>query len=208
MKKSANNSRISSNTSCGVNNISRMKLLVLAGPSGCGKTTIAKAILKRFSDIVFSVSATTRPKRETETDSADYYFIRKDDFLSRINRGELIEWEEIYGDYYGSLRSEVDRAFSSGKSILFDVDVKGALSIKQKYRTDAVLIFVMPPSIEVLIERLRNRKTESEETFKRRIDRVRMELTYSDKFDYRVLNDGLEAAVEEVSGIVKKEIEA
>jgi guanylate kinase len=184
----------------------QLKLFVLAGPSGCGKTTIAKSILQKYSNIVFSISATTREMRTTETNAKDYYFIQRTEFEEKIKQGELIEWEEIYGDYYGSLKSEVDNAFAGGKPILFDVDVKGALSIKNKYGNNAKLIFIMPPSIEKLIDRLRNRKTESEETFKRRMERVKMEMSFAQDFDYRVINDLLEKAIEEVSGIVQKEI--
>jgi guanylate kinase len=184
----------------------QLKLFVLAGPSGCGKTTIAKSILQKYSNIVFSISATTREMRTTETNAKDYYFIQRTEFEEKIKQGELIEWEEIYGDYYGSLKSEVDNAFAGGKSILFDVDVKGALSIKNKYGNNAKLIFIMPPSIEKLIDRLRNRKTESEETLKRRMKRVKMEMSFAQDFDYRVINDLLEKAIEEVSGIVQKEI--
>ncbi|MBI5021507.1 MAG: guanylate kinase [Ignavibacteriales bacterium] len=185
----------------------QLKLFVLAGPSGCGKTTIAKSILQKFPNTVFSISATTREMRSTETNAKDYYFIKRAEFEEKIKLNELIEWEEIYGDYYGSLKSEVDNAFANGKSIIFDVDVKGALSIKSKYGNNAKLIFIMPPSIEKLIERLRNRKTESEETFRRRMERVKMEMTFAPDFDYRVVNDLLEKAIEEVSGIVQKEIE-
>jgi guanylate kinase len=184
----------------------QLKLFVLAGPSGCGKTTIAKSILQKYSNIVFSISATTRKMRTTETNAKDYYFIQRTEFEEKIKQGELIEWEEIYGDYYGSLKSEVDKAFEGGKSILFDVDVKGALSIKNKYGNNAKLIFITPPSIEKLIDRLRNRKTESEETFKRRMERVKMEMSFAQDFDYRVINDLLEKAIEEVGGIVQKEI--
>ncbi|MBA4311962.1 MAG: guanylate kinase [Chlorobiaceae bacterium] len=184
----------------------QLKLFVLAGPSGCGKTTIAKSILQKFSNIVFSISATTREMRSAETNAKDYYFIQRAEFEEKIKQGELIEWEEIYGDYYGSLKSEVDKAFAVGKSILFDVDVKGALSIKNRYSNNAKLIFIIPPSIEKLIDRLRNRKTESEETFKRRMERVKMEMSFAPDFDYRVINDSLEKAIEEVSVIIQKEI--
>lgn len=156
--------------------------------------------------MLFSVSATTREKRSAEIDGKDYYFISVQEFENRINKGELIEWENIYGDYYGSLKSEVDRAFSSGNSILFDVDVKGALSIKKKYSTDAVLIFIKPPSIDKLRERLKNRKTESEETFAKRMHRVEMELEQSKYFNYVVVNDLLDDAVGNVDQIIRNEI--
>jgi len=184
------------------------KLIVISGPSGCGKTSIARKILQRHPDMLFSVSATTRPKRSVEVDGRDYFFLTKDEFEEKIRQGELVEWELIYGDYYGSLKSEIDRALFSGRSMLFDVDVKGALSIKRKYPTDCVLVFVNPPSLEVLTERLRNRKTESEETLCRRIERVTMELERAREFDSCVVNDVLENAVAQVDAIVRHALDA
>jgi len=182
------------------------KLFVVAGPSGCGKTTIAQAILKKHPDIIFSVSATTRNRRSTEIDGKDYYFIPAPEFEEKIQCGDLIEWENIYGDYYGSLKSEVDKAYAKGRSILFDVDVNGALSIKNKYGKESVLIFIKPPSIEKLTERLRNRKTESEESFIRRMERVAMELSRANEFDHIVVNDELEKAIDAVDSVIQKEI--
>ncbi|MBI4810726.1 MAG: AAA family ATPase, partial [Ignavibacteriales bacterium] len=118
-------------------NMSRIKLIVISGPSGCGKTTIAREILKRHPELMFSVSATTRTKRESEIDGRDYFFINAQEFKEKIQRDELVEWEQIYSDYYGSLKSEVDKAFATGKYMLFDVDVKGALSIKRKYSSES-----------------------------------------------------------------------
>lgn len=178
-------------------------LFAVAGPSGCGKTTIAREIMRRHPQILFSVSATTRPKRAVETDGKDYFFLPKREFEERIARGELVEWEEIYGDYYGTLKSEVDRAIGSGTPMLFDVDVKGALSIRKKYPLNALLIFIKPPSLEILIERLRNRKTETPESFARRIERVTMELGMADQFDAAIVNDILETAWDEADAIVK-----
>jgi guanylate kinase len=178
-------------------------LFAVAGPSGCGKTTIAREIMRRHPQILFSVSATTRPKRAVETDGKDYFFLPKHEFEERIARGELVEWEEIYGDYYGTLKSEVDRAIGSGTPMLFDVDVKGALSIRKKYPLNALLIFIKPPSLEILIERLRNRKTETPETFARRIERVTMELGMAGQFDVAIVNDILETAWNEADAIVK-----
>jgi len=181
----------------------RSKLIVIAGPSGCGKTTIAKAILQNCSDIVFSVSATTRIKRNVEIDGRDYFFISREEFEEKIRRDELIEWEQIYGDYYGSLKREVDNAFRAGKSILFDVDVMGALSVKKKYPADAVSLFIKPPSLELLMERLKNRHTETPESFARRLERVTMEMNLADDFDYCVVNDDLDSAIASVDAIIK-----
>jgi guanylate kinase len=186
--------------------MSSPKLFVVAGPSGCGKTTIAGEILRRHPEITFSVSATTRPKRQGEIDGKDYYFTTKKDFEAKIKRGDLIEWENIYGEYYGTLKSEVDRAAKNGHPILFDVDVKGALSIKSKYNDRAVIIFIKPPSIEVLLDRLRKRRTETPEELTRRSERFKMELERSKDFDHCVVNDVLETAVTDVDDIISKYI--
>lgn len=178
------------------------KLVVVSAPSGAGKTTIVKAILEKYPSMLFSVSAATRVRRKTEVDGKDYFFLSRQEFERRIRAGELVEWEEIYGNLYGTLKSEVDKALSSGKAILFDIDVKGGLSIKRTYPDDSVLIFIKPPSIEILEARLRGRKTEDETTFKRRMDRVAMELGLASQFDYQVVNDDLQTAIAEVDKLV------
>lgn len=183
--------------------MSRGHLIVVSAPSGSGKTTIVKAILAKYPSMLFSVSATTRPKRETETDGKDYFFLPRDEFERRIQAGELVEWEEIYGNFYGTLKSEVEKVLASGKSMLFDIDVKGGLSIKKKYPSDALLIFIRPPSIEVLEARLSNRKTEDDETFKRRMARVAMEMSVAGQFDHQVVNDDLQAAIAEVDKLIR-----
>lgn len=182
--------------------MSRGKLIVVSAPSGAGKTTIVKALLAKYPSMLFSVSATTRPKRDSEVDGQDYFFLKRDDFDRRIAAGELVEWEQIYENLYGTLKSEVDKALSSGKTMLFDIDVKGGLSIKRMYPADSVIIFIKPPSIEILRNRLLNRKTEDEATFKRRMDRVAMELGMASQFDYQVVNDNLDKAIAEVDQVV------
>ena len=182
--------------------MSRGNLIVVSAPSGAGKTTIVKAILAKYPSMLFSVSATTRPKRDVEVDGKDYFFLQRPEFDRRIAAGELVEWEEIYGNLYGTLKTEVDKALSSGRTMLFDIDVKGGLSIKRLYPDDSVIIFIKPPSIEVLRARLRDRKTEDDATFKRRMDRVAMELGMAHQFDYRVVNDNLEQAIAEVDKLV------
>lgn len=154
--------------------------------------------------MVFSVSATTRPIRAGEVHGRDYFFLTKDDFKRRIDLGDLVEWEEIYTNYYGTLKSEIDRALQQGRLMLFDVDVKGALSIKKKY-PQAVLIFVEPPSPEELQKRLENRKTEDAATISRRMARVPMELAAGKEFDFRVVNDDLQRAIDEVTSIIRKQ---
>jgi guanylate kinase len=177
------------------------KLIVVSAPSGAGKTTIAQAILRKYTTTQFSVSATTRSKRENETHGKDYFFITKEEFERKIQQGDFVEWEIIYGNYYGTLKSEVERITSSGYNMVFDVDVKGALSIKKQY-PDAVLIFIQPPSIETLRERLRNRRTENPEVIERRMQRAAMEMEQAQFFDYVVVNDNLQKAIEAVNEIV------
>lgn len=178
------------------------KLIVISAPSGCGKTTIVREILKIHPEMNFSISATTRPKRENEIDGKDYYFITKDEFEKRIKENGLVEWQKIYDDYYGTLAEEVEKSLKANKSIIFDIDVLGALSIKKRYTDDSVIIFIDVPSFEVLKERLRNRKTENDETFKKRLDRVEMEMKQKKNFDYTVVNDDLQKAVERVNEII------
>jgi guanylate kinase len=179
------------------------KLIVIAAPSGCGKTTIAKAILMKYPAMLFSVSATTRPIRDGEINGKDYFFLTKAEFEERIRIGDLVEWEEIYGNYYGTLKSEIDRALQQGYGMLFDVDVKGALSIRQHFPNDSVLIFINPPSFEILKKRLEDRNTENPDTLKRRLERVPMEMEQGRQFDFQVINDDLQKAVNEVDEIVR-----
>ncbi len=181
----------------------RGALFVLSAPSGGGKSTIARAILRRFPGMLFSVSATTRKKREGEQDGREYFFLTREDFQRRIESGDLVEWEEIYGDYYGTLRTEIERAVGGGKDMLFDIDVKGGLAIKRQF-AEAVLIFLAPPSESALRERLARRKTESPETLARRMERVPLELKEGSRFDYQVINDDLRRAKEEVFSIIRK----
>lgn len=187
--------------------MSRGKLIVVSAPSGAGKTTIVKAILAKYPSLLFSVSATTRPIRAGEVDGRDYFFLQREEFERRIKAGQLVEWEEIYGNLYGTLKSEVDKALSAGKTMLFDIDVRGVLSIKRHYQNDTVVIFIRPPSVEVLRSRLLNRKTEDEATMKRRLDRVTMELETGNQFDYQVINDDLQTALREVDQIIAKHTE-
>ncbi len=182
------------------------KLFVVSAPSGGGKTTIVKAVLERHPDFEFSVSATTRTKRATEEEGKDYFFLPKEQFEQLIREKALVEHEEIYGNYYGTLKREVDRALLAGKCMVFDVDVHGGLSIKKLYGNKAVLMFIEPPSIQVLESRLRNRKTEDEETFRRRMARVASELENGKQFDYRIVNDTLARAIDEVDKIITRQL--
>jgi len=175
--------------------------VVISAPSGAGKTTIAHAILRAHPTLRFSVSATTRPIRDGEKEGRDYFFLSNDEFRRRIDAGEFVEWEEIYGNYYGTLRQEVDRALEQGQHILFDVDVKGGLSIRKQY-PESLLVFIRPPSPEALDDRLRNRKTESETSVSLRLARVPLEMELGKAFDYQVINDDLEHAIAQVDSIV------
>jgi guanylate kinase len=180
------------------------KLIVISAPSGTGKTSVIKEILKLNQDkLIFSVSATTRPKRANEIDGVDYYFLTEDEFKKKIENDEFIEWERIYDYYYGTLKSEIERARKLGKNILFELDVNGSLKLKKLY-PNAHLIFIVPPSIEELENRLRKRNTETPETLKKRIERAKMELEKAKYFDYEVKNYELENAIEEVNEIIQK----
>jgi guanylate kinase len=183
----------------------RGRIVVVAAPSGSGKTSIASEILRRHPSLRFSVSATTRPKRPTETDGKDYFFLARAEFEKRIAAGAFVEWESIYGNLYGTLKSEVDAALAQGTHLIFDVDVKGALSIKRAY-PEACLIFIRPPSIAVLEQRLRARLTEDAETLRQRMERVPMELDQAGLFDHQVVNDVLSDATDEVDTIVKQHV--
>lgn len=178
------------------------RLVVISAPSGSGKTTIAREIMKRNTDLAFSVSATTRKKRAGEVEGKDYYFLDEGEFSRKVAAGEFVEWEEVYGDRYGTLKSEVERLLQEGRAILFDVDVKGALSIKRRF-PDALLLFIAPPGIASLRERLRARHTEDSNTIERRLARVPMELEAANQFDHRVVNDNLQDAIEEVQQLVR-----
>jgi guanylate kinase len=182
-------------------------LFVFSAPSGSGKTSVVKEILKAYPEFMFSISATTRKNRKNEVDKKDYFFITKEDFEGKIKNDEFVEYELIYdNNYYGTLKSEVDKCLEAGKCMVFDMDVKGALSIKRIYKEKAVLIFVNPPSKSAIIQRLKLRATESQEDLDKRIARIDFEMTLKDKFDFVVNNDKLSVAVEESKIIINKHI--
>lgn len=176
----------------------KRKAILFSAPSGSGKTTIIKQLMRYFDCFEFSISATSRQPRTGERDGIDYYFLSPDTFDARVKNDEFLEWEEVYANTrYGTLKSEIDRICGNGKVIVFDVDVNGGLNIKRFFGDDALAIFVMPPSIEVLEQRLRGRGTESEESIMKRLGRSAKELEESPKFDVTIVNDDLTRAVDE-----------
>ncbi len=178
-------------------------LIVISAPSGAGKTTITKRILEQHpSDLIFSISATTRAKRPGERDGVDYYFLSRKEFEDLIKHNGLIEYEEIFGNYYGTPVEEIDRARDLGKRLLFDIDVKGGLSIRKKFPEESQLIFIAPPTMEILRERLTSRKTEPPEVIQRRLDRASMEMQMAEQYDHRVINDDLDQAIGEVEKLI------
>jgi guanylate kinase len=176
---------------------------VISAPSGAGKTTIIKELFKSMPNLAFSVSATTRNKRENETEGRDYYFLSSEEFKKKIDRGEFAEFEEVHGNYYGTLKSEIGKFVDGGKHLIFDVDVMGALSIKKLYPS-SVLIFIDVP-VEELMRRLKNRKTENDEQIEKRASRIMLEIEMKDKFDHIVDNSkGLDEAVDNAKKIIEK----
>lgn len=172
------------------------KVVIFCAPSGSGKTTIVKHLLSVDNRLAFSVSACTRNKRANEEHGKDYYFLSHEEFKQRIANNEFLEYEEVYGgNFYGTLKSEVDRIWAMGKAVIFDVDVEGGLNIKKHFGDKALAVFVKPPSVEVLEQRLRYRSTETEETLRVRIDKAVHELQYENKFEYVLLNENLEEAL-------------
>lgn len=172
------------------------KLIVFSAPSGSGKTTIVHHLLSHPElKLDFSISATSRPARGQEQNGKDYYFISTDEFKSHIKNNDFVEWEEVYtNNFYGTLKSEINRIWSNGQHVIFDIDVKGGLNIKQQFPTQTLAIFVQPPSIEEMEARLRNRQTDSEEKIKERVAKASKEMVFAKDFDLILLNDDLETA--------------
>jgi guanylate kinase len=180
------------------------KLIVFSAPSGTGKSTIAKLVLERLPEVKFSVSATTRQKRAGEQEGVSYYFLKKEDFEEKISTGGFIEHEFFFGNHYGTLLDKTVEIIDAGTHILLDLDVKGALNLKRLFPDNSLLLFLKPPSIEVLEERLKGRASEDEESLKERLERARLELTYADRFDEVIVNDNLIKTVETVTALISK----
>ena len=187
---------------------SKGKLIIFSAPSGSGKTTLVKHLMQHVDNLSFSISATSRKKRGSEINGKDYYFLTASEFRQKIENEEFVEWEEVYDDkYYGTLKSEVERIINTGQNVVFDVDVVGGVNIKKLYVNNALAIFVMPPSIEILKKRLEGRGTDNESDIKSRIDKAEYELTFANKFDKVIINDNLEKAQNETVEIIEEFID-
>jgi len=185
------------------------KLIVISAPSGAGKTSIVHQLLKDIPELSFSVSASSRERRENEVHGKDYYFLGVEGFHKKIKEDAFLEWEQVYeNQYYGTLKSEIERILSEGKTVIFDVDVVGGLNIKKQYPKECLSIFIMPPSIEVLAERLIGRRSESDESVKKRLDKAEEEISKNKQFDTIILNDDFEIACEQTKEIITNFINA
>ncbi len=184
------------------------KMVIFSAPSGAGKTTIVKRLLKHALNLEFSISACTRGKRMKEIDGKDYYFLTVNNFKEKIRNNDFIEWEEVYPDhFYGTLKSEVYRIWEKGKHVIFDVDVVGGLNIKKQFGTQALSLFVEPPSIEELKKRLINRSEDSEENIQKRVAKAEQEMTYAEQFDIVIINKNIDVATNEAITVVSNFLE-
>lgn len=185
-------------------NSEKGKVLIFTAPSGSGKTTIVRHLLKKYAFLGFSVSATTRDKRSHETEGKDYYFLNHEAFSLKIREKAFVEWEEVYSNqYYGTLKSEITRVWEEGKHIVFDIEVKGATNIKKIYGEDALAVFIKVPTLQQLVKRLKARKTETDASLRKRIKRIKKELTFEKSFDVVLINDVLEDTLINAERIVK-----
>ncbi|MBO5216122.1 MAG: guanylate kinase [Alistipes sp.] len=180
------------------------KLIIFSAPSGSGKTTIVRQLLSRLPQLEFSISATSRQPRGTEQNGVDYFFLSQEEFHERVSAGEFVEWEEVYnGTCYGTLRSEIERIWQKGNTIIFDVDVMGGINLKRIFGEQACSIFIMPPSIQELEKRLIGRATDAPEVIAKRVAKAEFELSKSTEFDHVVINDDLTVAVEQTHNIIQ-----
>ncbi len=181
------------------------KMIIFSAPSGSGKTTLVRHILKTFpEEIEFSISATSRPKRGVEENGKDYHYLSVEEFKNKVANNEFLEWEEVYaGTHYGTLKSEVEKIWAKGKAVIFDIDVEGGLNLKNQFKEDSLGIFVMPPSIKILEERLHSRSTDSKESIARRVEKAEKELKTAELFDVFILNEHLPVACAKAEELVK-----
>tara|TARA_B100000767_G_C19739187_1_gene525346 strand:+ start:1127 stop:1711 length:585 start_codon:yes stop_codon:yes gene_type:complete len=186
-------------------NLKQGKVIIFSAPSGAGKTTIVRALLDKNSELSFSISACSRDPRGQELNGKDYHFIGIEAFRSKIKNNEFAEWEEVYENhFYGTLNSELTRIWNANKTVVFDVDVVGGLNLKNKFGKNALAIFVMPPSLKILEQRLRNRNTDSEQKIRQRLAKAEEEISLSSGFDIVLENDDLDKAVFEANAIVNE----
>jgi guanylate kinase len=201
LSESESRSKTSSDAGAALAAEYRRFVIVISGPSGAGKSTFVHELLRLHPDLVYSVSATSRPRREHETEGEDYFYLDRGDFRARIERGEFAEWAEVHGELYGTLRAQVDRSLAAGKNVLLDIDVQGGRAVRRIY-ADGVFIFILPPSLE---ERLRGRGTDSEERIRLRLENARREIALAHEYDYAVVNDDWEVAARKVNAILVAE---
>jgi guanylate kinase len=204
LSESGSKSRTSSDAEAVLTAGYRRFVIVVSGPSGAGKSTFVHELLRRHDDIVYSVSATSRARREHEVEGEDYFYLARDDFRRRIERGEFAEWAEVHGELYGTLRAQVDDAMAAGKNVLLDIDVQGGRAVRRIY-PDGVFIFILPPSMASLEERLRGRGTDSEARIRLRLENAQREIPLAHEYDYAVMNDDMDLAVQKVDAIVTAE---
>jgi guanylate kinase len=181
------------------------KVLIFSAPSGSGKTTIVQHLLKKYPSLGFSISATTRPKRMSEVDGKDYYFITKDEFEQHIQNNELVEWEEVYpGRFYGTLKSEVQRLWNEGKHVVFDVDVVGGINLKNYFKEQSLAVFIKVSSFDALKLRLLQRNSECDESINIRVSKAEEEYSYADRFDIELINDSLPDALAQAEQLIEQ----
>lgn len=181
------------------------RLVVIAAPSGAGKTTLCEMLLKEFSNFALSISTTTRPKRPQEENGVHYHFVSPAEFQRKIDQGDFAEWAEVHGNRYGTSKSVIDSALKNQKHLLFDIDIQGAMSLLKHYGNRVLLIFIHPPSMEILERRLRDRKGDSPEAIEKRLQNAYNEVAWSRKFQYQITNDDLAKAYHELKAILQKE---
>lgn len=179
-------------------------LIVISGPSGAGKGTICKALLEKRDDLFISVSATTRSPRAGEVDGINYHFLTKEDFISRVENNDFLEYAEVHGNMYGTPKFKVEEMLAEGKNVILEIDIQGALKVKENF-SEGVFIFILPPSMEELKQRIINRGSETPESLMKRFTSAYKEINYISKYNYGVINDTVEAAVEKIEHILAAE---